>query len=126
MNIIKCAHFALLLPDEHSSTLDAYPNLSRRQFLIRSSIFAAASSLLVLPKAFSAADLLARNGPSLLMGDETRNQLTIMTNFIGFNGERRDPVTGLYHLGKGYRAYHPALMRFHAPDSLSPFGDGGA
>ncbi|MBL0612088.1 RHS repeat-associated core domain-containing protein [Aeromonas jandaei] len=125
MNSIKRDPFTLLLPAEHSSSLDAYPNLSRRQFLIKSSIFAAASSLLVLPNALRAADLLPTNSSGLLMGYEVRNQLTIMTNFIGFNGERRDPVTGLYHLGKGERAYNPALMRFHAADSLSPFGDGG-
>ncbi|KAG5821601.1 hypothetical protein H9Q74_000030 [Fusarium xylarioides] len=40
---------------------------------------------------------------------------------IGFNGQWRDPVTGWYHLGNGYRVYNPSLMRFHAPDSWSPF-----
>ncbi|WP_434628279.1 RHS repeat-associated core domain-containing protein [Chromobacterium sp. CV08] len=44
---------------------------------------------------------------------------------LGFNGERRDPVGGAAHLGNGYRTYSPALMRFHCPDSLSPFGAGG-
>lgn len=43
----------------------------------------------------------------------------------GFNGERLDPVTGMIHLGNGYRPYHPALMRFTCPDSMSPFGAGG-
>lgn len=43
----------------------------------------------------------------------------------GFNGERCDPVSGSYHLGNGYRAYNPVLMRFNCPDSLSPFGEGG-
>ncbi|WP_148251451.1 RHS repeat-associated core domain-containing protein [Raoultella terrigena] len=43
----------------------------------------------------------------------------------GFNGERTDPVSGTYHLGNGYRAYNPVLMRFNCPDSLSPFGAGG-
>ncbi|MDE9437872.1 type IV secretion protein Rhs [Xenorhabdus bovienii] len=43
----------------------------------------------------------------------------------GFNGERQDPVSGTYHLGNGYRAYNPVLMRFNCPDSLSPFGAGG-
>jgi RHS repeat-associated protein len=42
-----------------------------------------------------------------------------------FNGERADPVSGTYHLGNGYRAYSPVLMRFTCPDSLSPFGGGG-
>ncbi|KTB54459.1 hypothetical protein AO067_18895 [Pseudomonas viridiflava ICMP 13104] len=43
----------------------------------------------------------------------------------GFNGELRESATGWYLLGQGYRAYNPVLMRFHSPDSLSPFGDGG-
>lgn len=43
----------------------------------------------------------------------------------GFNGEHLDPLTGLYMLGNGYRAYSPELMRFQVPDSLSPFGAGG-
>jgi RHS repeat-associated protein len=44
---------------------------------------------------------------------------------LGYNGEYTDPVTGNYHLGNGYRAFSPTLMRFTAPDSLSPFGRGG-
>lgn len=43
----------------------------------------------------------------------------------GFNGERRDPLSGNYHLGNGYRTYNPQLMRFISPDSLSPFDAGG-
>jgi len=43
----------------------------------------------------------------------------------GFNGERRDPLTGVTHLGNGYRAFSPALFRFTCPDSASPFGEGG-
>lgn len=48
-----------------------------------------------------------------------------LASLLGFNGERRDPVTGHYLLGNGYRAYNPVLMRFNSPDSLSPFGEGG-
>lgn len=48
-----------------------------------------------------------------------------LTSLAGFNGEHLDPLTGLYLPGNGYRAYSPALMRFHSPDSLSPFGAGG-
>ncbi|NAS97126.1 hypothetical protein CU664_28295 [Pseudomonas syringae pv. actinidifoliorum] len=48
-----------------------------------------------------------------------------LTSLLGFNGERRDPVTGYYLLGNGYRAYNPVLMRFNSPDSLSPFDEGG-
>jgi RHS repeat-associated protein len=44
---------------------------------------------------------------------------------IGFNGELREPHLGWYLLGNGYRAYNPTLMRFHSPDSWSPFGEGG-
>ncbi|KAL6910210.1 hypothetical protein GGI43DRAFT_426984 [Trichoderma evansii] len=43
---------------------------------------------------------------------------------IGFNGQWRDPVTGWYHLGNGYRIYNPVLMMFHSPDSWSPFISG--
>ncbi|WP_445261376.1 RHS repeat-associated core domain-containing protein [Pseudomonas moraviensis] len=46
-------------------------------------------------------------------------------SLAGFNGEQLDPVTGLYLLGNGYRAYSPTLMRFLCPDSMSPFGAGG-
>ncbi|MCF8985028.1 RHS repeat-associated core domain-containing protein [Pseudomonas syringae] len=48
-----------------------------------------------------------------------------LTSLLGFNGERRDSVTGHYLLGNGYRAYNPVLMRFNSPDSLSPFDEGG-
>jgi RHS repeat-associated protein len=46
-------------------------------------------------------------------------------SLLGFNGEQPDPVTGCYLLGNGYRAYNPNLMRFHSPDSMSPFDSGG-
>lgn len=48
-----------------------------------------------------------------------------LTCLLGFNGEVRDPVTGHYPLGNGYRAFNPVLMRFNSPDSLSPFAEGG-
>lgn len=44
---------------------------------------------------------------------------------LGFNGERYDPFTRMYTLGLGYRNYSTAIMRFQAPDELSPFGKGG-
>ncbi|RMR04436.1 RHS repeat domain-containing protein [Pseudomonas syringae group genomosp. 3] len=43
----------------------------------------------------------------------------------GFNGELHESETGWQLLGNGYRAYNPVLMRFHSPDSLSPFEEGG-
>ncbi len=53
------------------------------------------------------------------------NQQSLLVNRVLFNGERRDPVIHHYHLGNGYRNYNPGLMRFHAMDSMSPFGKGG-
>ncbi|WPX86986.1 RHS repeat-associated core domain-containing protein [Pseudomonas asiatica] len=44
---------------------------------------------------------------------------------LAFNGERRDVVTGRYHLGNGYRQFSPVMMRFCSSDSWSPFGEGG-
>lgn len=48
-----------------------------------------------------------------------------LSSLLGFNGERRDPVTGCYLLGNGRRGFNPVLMRFNSPDRLSPFGQGG-
>lgn len=48
-----------------------------------------------------------------------------LSSLLAFNGERRDPLTGHYLLGNGYRAFNPVLMRFNSPDGLSPFGRGG-
>lgn len=44
---------------------------------------------------------------------------------LAFCGELRDPLTFSYPLGNGHRHYRPSLMRFHTPDLLSPFGNGG-
>jgi RHS repeat-associated protein len=44
---------------------------------------------------------------------------------LGFNGQLRESGIGWYMLGNGYRTYNPRLMRFHSPDSWSPFGGGG-
>ncbi|KAE8353323.1 hypothetical protein BDV28DRAFT_148202 [Aspergillus coremiiformis] len=49
---------------------------------------------------------------------------SMASSSIGFNGQWRDPVTGWYHLGNGNRVYNPVLLRFHAPDSWSPFTSG--
>ncbi|MCL6703288.1 RHS repeat-associated core domain-containing protein [Pseudomonas sp. T1.Ur] len=48
-----------------------------------------------------------------------------LSSHLGYNGERRETQTGWYLLGNGYRAFNPLLMRFHSPDSWSPFGEGG-
>ncbi|WP_230381773.1 RHS repeat-associated core domain-containing protein [Pseudomonas fulva] len=44
---------------------------------------------------------------------------------IGFNGQHIERTMRSYLLGNGYRTYNPDLMRFHSPDSMSPFGAGG-
>ncbi|MBA6112006.1 MULTISPECIES: RHS repeat-associated core domain-containing protein [Pseudomonas] len=54
-----------------------------------------------------------------------REYLPSKRTLQGFNGEFIDILLGVYHLGLGYRAYSPDLMRFQSPDSLSPFGKGG-
>jgi RHS repeat-associated protein len=54
-----------------------------------------------------------------------RSTTTTVATSMAFNGEYREVQTGCYLLGNGYRAYSPTLMRFHGPDSLSPFGEGG-
>ncbi|WP_039669716.1 RHS repeat domain-containing protein [Coxiella burnetii] len=46
-----------------------------------------------------------------------RTPQTETPSVLGFNGERLDPVSGTYHLGNGYRAYNPILMRFNCQDS---------
>ena len=51
-------------------------------------------------------------------------QQKVMTH-LGFNGELCEARTDWYFLGNGYRVYNPRLMRFHSPDKLSPFGEGG-
>ncbi|CBJ81296.1 putative Nematicidal protein 2 [Xenorhabdus bovienii SS-2004] len=56
-------------------------------------------------------------------GQQAENERA--TGLPAYNGERLDPVWGTYHLGNGYRTYNPVLMRFTAPDNLSPFGAGG-
>jgi RHS repeat-associated protein len=48
-----------------------------------------------------------------------------VTARLGFNGELQEARLGWYFLGNGYRVYNPELMRFHSPDSWSPFGKGG-
>ncbi|HDS1734015.1 RHS repeat-associated core domain-containing protein [Pseudomonas sp. BP8] len=46
-------------------------------------------------------------------------------SMLSFNGERFDQHTGCYPLGNGYRLFSPSLQRFHSPDAMSPFAEGG-
>ncbi|WP_312269366.1 RHS repeat-associated core domain-containing protein [Pseudescherichia sp.] len=77
-----------------------------------------------------------QNNSTLLAYDGSSQQVNLYSAFgnsnnsanstlPGYNGERQDPLTGVSHLGNGYRAYNPILMRFNCPDSESPFGVGG-
>ncbi|MDQ1886659.1 RHS repeat-associated core domain-containing protein [Aeromonas salmonicida] len=103
--------------------LDKPPqNISRRSFMLRASVLATSAALLTLSPAGRALAGWAA-GPGEM--PEAVGRMLLQDNCMAFNGERRDPVTGLYHLGQGYRAYNPRMMRFHAVDSLSPFGEGG-
>lgn len=43
----------------------------------------------------------------------------------GFTGAYREPISLGCPLGNGYRWYLPSLLRFNAPDELSPFSIGG-
>ncbi|AAO55747.1 YD repeat protein [Pseudomonas syringae pv. tomato str. DC3000] len=54
-----------------------------------------------------------------------RHSEEALLSTAGFNGEVREAANGWYLLGNGYRAYNPLLMRFHSPDFLSPFAEGG-
>jgi len=44
---------------------------------------------------------------------------------LGFTGQLIEPEMGWYLLGNGHRAFNTNLMRFHSPDRLSPFNEGG-
>lgn len=58
------------------------------------------------------------------MSSQTNAQLHTRS-YVGFNGQLHEPGSSWQLLGNGYRAYNPVLMRFHNPDSLSPFDRGG-
>lgn len=58
-------------------------------------------------------------------GASQMNRYADLHGCIGFNGQLQEPGTAWQLLGNGYRVYNPVLMRFHAPDALSPFKRGG-
>ncbi|WP_422631717.1 RHS repeat-associated core domain-containing protein [Pseudomonas farsensis] len=49
----------------------------------------------------------------------------VACRMLGFSGYWRELSSGCYPLGNGYRMYNTRLMRFHSPDELSPFLEGG-
>lgn len=73
--------------------------------------------------------LQMRSGQALMVyaytayGHDPRSQPAATR--LGFNGEHREQLIGAYMLGQGYRTYSPILRRFHTPDDLSPFAEGG-
>jgi len=74
----------------------------------------------------TSSSLFPARGFSSTIGQGLIKEMIIFTRELtGFTGATLDPVTNQYQLGNGYRSYNSALMRFHSPDSLSPFGKGG-
>jgi RHS repeat-associated protein len=70
---------------------------------------------------------LDRSGPNLraYTAYGSPSSLRPTSAGLGFNGQLGEHPTGWHHLGNGHRVYNPVLMRFHSPDRLSPFGEGG-
>ncbi len=87
--------------------------ITRRKFLKRSCAVASLPVLNATTVAM-ANDMIAKSGA-----------VEILTNRLGFNGERLDSVLKSYHLGQGYRVYNPKNMGFMQADLLSPFNEGG-
>jgi RHS repeat-associated protein len=85
------------------------------------------SSLLATDQQRSVLNALGATGsqPAAYTPYGHRTPENSLLSLLGFNGERRDPFTGHYPLGNGYRQFNPVLMRFNSPDRLSPFGKGG-
>ena len=83
--------------------------------------------------------LLATNSSQSIIGESVEGKVNTIgysaygeqsaqqevASALGFNGQLREAKLGWYLLGNGYRAYNTRLMRFHSPDSWSPFGGGG-
>ena len=83
--------------------------------------------------------LLATNSSQSIIGESVEGKVNTIgysaygeqsaqqdvSTALGFNGQLREAKLGWYLLGNGYRAYNTRLMRFHSPDSWSPFGRGG-
>lgn len=82
--------------------------------------------------------LLAPDGKGSVLGEQRPDKLRriayspygsqpaqgLRQSRTGFNGQFCEPQ-GWYHLGNGHRVYNPVLRRFHNPDELSPFDEGG-
>lgn len=51
--------------------------------------------------------------------------MSLFRTRLGYNGVVHEAHAPWQVLGNGYRIYNPTLMRFHSPDSVSPFGRGG-
>lgn len=84
------------------------------------------------PDALLGTDLLGSPLVKGTSGDTSRSKFTPfghdgerLVSRAGFAGQVQEVVSDLYLLGNGYRPYSPVIMRFHSPDELSPFGQGG-
>lgn len=90
--------------------------MTRRQFMVNGFVVA---TIPVMPT-------LALSNNELAVSDICDgHNLHILKCSIRFNGIADDYRLKIQHLGNGYRAYNMILMRFHAQDSMSPFGRGG-
>lgn len=91
--------------------------INRRQFLAFGSV---AAMLPILPcSAVTGAEHVTNSS------EMASPHLAILDGTIKFNGMTTDNILSIQPLGNGYRAYSPLLKRFHASDSMSPFGIGG-
>lgn len=93
-------------------------DFSRRKFITNSVQLALFSSVAIFPLAAASAKVGS-------WFDEEDLFTIFKHEFLGLNGAMVDPTTGMYVLGNGYRQYNPRIMRFLAPDSMSPFGQAG-
>lgn len=91
--------------------------INRRQFLMKLSITA------MLP--IIAPHTVAYTGTVASTKETENKRIAILSNPVKFNGMMTDNLLCMQHLGNGYRTYNQLLMRFHAQDSMSPFGEGG-
>lgn len=86
-----------------------------------------------LAEHFAETQLTAADSQNSIVHSSHRNRIQNLTYsayghghtdlILGYTGQRYDRLTNCYHLGNGYRAFGPQIMRFLSPDSLSPFGN---
>ncbi|PSU15747.1 RHS repeat-associated core domain-containing protein [Photobacterium kishitanii] len=90
--------------------------LSRRNFIIRTSILAAYPAIAGLPNVSFAGTGFMTNSQA---------EMNILKHLYGYCGERFDHIGRNYLLGNGYRCYAASTMSFWQADSMSPYNKGG-